>query len=214
MMKKRTYQKGFQSVSPLALLAFVVLSVLVGEATSAARISQVGLHGAPASARGTTSLDVEPGQYYRGGIRVQLPSEGLSFVIPQEWVGIMPPGSRSFFLSSHKKSGIGIVAAVHNATPEELLDHLNEPQVIEEGFVLHPVGSATLSGDRITASYHSGEHIGKALAVLGREQNAALYLFVGPKDETASYEALLEQLAASTYLKTGETEKTGRQEGT
>ncbi|MER3423965.1 MAG: hypothetical protein C4293_12770 [Nitrospiraceae bacterium] len=212
-MERQKKQSGFGLISSLVLLPFIPLAVLVEEGISAAWTNQIHINKEIVMAREATSIDVEPGQYYRGGTRVQLPRARLSFVIPQEWVGAMPPGSRSFFLDSHKKPGTGIVTIVHDVTPQELLDHLNEPQVIEEGFVLHPIGSAKLSGDRITASYHSGEQLGKALAVLGHEQTAALYLFVGPKEETAYYEGLLEQLAGSTQFKSDETEKTGRQEG-
>ena len=139
---------------------------------------------------------------------------GTSFVIPPHWQGFIPPGSRTFYLESPTKPGIGLIGIIQDTTPEELEDHLNEPQVIEEGYVLHPVGSATRTGTRITASYHSGDNIGRALAFFGPSERSVICLFTGPKDETAYYESLLEQIAASTRFPTTERNPSTGREGT
>ena len=157
--------------------------------------------------------DVEPGGFYRSGTRIGM-TAGASFLIPPAWQGVLPPGSHTFYLESPKTPGIGLVAIIQDATPEELEDHLNEPQVIEEGYVLHPVGSAHRSDIRITASYHSGQNIGRALAVFGPSRRSVLFLFTGPKDETAYYESLLEQLAASTRFSHIEQNPHAGREGT
>jgi hypothetical protein len=157
--------------------------------------------------------DLEPGEFYRGGTRIGI-AAGTSFVIPPQWQGFIPPGSRTFYLESPTKPGIGLIAIIQDATPEELEDHLNEPQVIEEGYVLHPAGSATRTDRRITASYHSGENIGRALAFFGPSEQGLLFLFTGPKDETAYYESLLEQIAASTRFSTTERNSSTGREGT
>lgn len=161
----------------------------------------------------SASTDVEPGEFYRSGTRIGM-TAGASFLIPPAWQGVLPPGSRTFYLESPKKPGIGLVAIIQNATPEELEDHLNEPQVIEEGYVLHPVGSAKRTDTRITASYHSGENIGRALAFFGPSERGVLFLFTGPKDETTYYESLLEQIAASTRFSTIERNSPVGREGT
>lgn len=126
----------------------------------------------------------------------------------------MPRGSRTFYLESPKKPGIGLVAIIQDATPEELEDHLNEPQVIEEGYVLHPIGSAKRVDTRITAAYHSGENIGRAVAFFGPFKSGILFLFTGPKHESPYYESLLERIAASTQFSTREQNRPERREGT
>ena len=157
---------------------------------------------------------VEPGEFYRSGTRIGM-TAGASFIIPLAWQGVMPPGSRTLYLESPKKPGIGLVAVIQDATPEELEDHLNEPQVIEEGYVLHPVGSAKRTDTHITAAYHSGENVGRALAFFGLSESGIgiLYLFTGPKEESTYYESLLEQLSASTRFSTRQ-DAPGRGEGT
>lgn len=163
--------------------------------------------------RDSVVTDVEPGEFYRSGTRIGM-AAGTSFVIPPHWQGFIPPGSRTFYLESPTKPGLGLIGIIQDATPEELEDHLNEPQVIEEGYVLHPVGSATRSDTRITASYHSGDNIGRALAFFGPSERGVIFLFTGPKDETAYYESLLEQIASSTRFSTTEWNPSTGREGT
>jgi hypothetical protein len=143
--------------------------------------------------------DPESGEFYRSHTRIGL-AAGTSFLIPSEWQGVLPPGSRTFYLESPKSPGIGLVAVIQDATPEELEDHLNEPQVIEEGYVLQPLASAQRAGPRITAAYHSGDNIGRAIAVFGPSPIGILYLFAGPKDQLDYYDRLLEEIVASTQF--------------
>jgi len=157
--------------------------------------------------------DPESGEFYRSHTRIGL-AAGTSFLIPSEWQGVLPPGSRTFYLESPKKPGIGLVAVIQDATPEELEDHLNEPQVIEEGYVLQPLGSAQRTGLRITAAYHSGDNIGRAIAVFGPSPIGILYLFSGPKDQLEYYDRLLEEIVASTQFNHGEEKSTSTPRGT
>jgi hypothetical protein len=161
----------------------------------------------------SASTDIEPGELYRSRTRIAM-APGVSFLIPPAWQGVLPPGSRTFYLESSKKPGIGLVVMIQDATPEELEDHLNEPQVLEEGYVLHPVGSAQRTDARITASYHSGENIGRALGLFGPSNQELLFFFTGPTDETAYYEALLEEIAASTKFSITEQNPLAGREGT
>jgi hypothetical protein len=161
----------------------------------------------------SASTDVESGELYRSGTRIAM-APGVSFLIPPAWQGVRPHGSRTFYLESPKKPGIGLVVMVQGATPEELEEHLNEPQVLEESYILHPIGSAQRTDARITASYHSGENIGRALGLFGPSKQELLFFFAGPKDETAYYEVLLEEIAASTKFSVTERNPPAGREGT
>ena len=152
------------------------------------------------TARGQTVVELESGPHYPSGTRVGSTSAGVSFVVPDGWHAAMPPGSETVFLESPRQPGVGLVAIFRDIAPQELEDHLNEPQVIDEGYVLHPVESAKRSGDRITVTYHGGDNTGRALAVLGPSRNGILYLLTGPKDRTDYYGELVQDLAASTQF--------------
>ena len=145
-------------------------------------------------------VELESGPHYPSGTRVGSTAARVSFVIPDGWHAAIPPGSETVFLESPRQPGLGLVAIFRHIAPQELEDHLNEPQVIDEGYVLHPARSAQRSDDRITVTYQGGDNTGRALALFGPSQNGILYLFTGPKDRTDYYGELVQQLAASTQF--------------
>ncbi len=185
---------------PFLIVALRSLSILFALLEPVVYDAQAETKSGPDVGQETSTQDIKAGQQYGSGIRVRAPTLGASFVIPKDWLGGMPPGSQAFLLGSNTKAGLGLAVMFHAVTPQEVADQLNEPQALEEGFVLHPVGSAKRVGNRMTASYHAGEHVGRAVAVLGPEQNAIVYLFTGPKDQGAYYDALIEEIAASTQF--------------
>ena len=145
-------------------------------------------------------VELESGPHYPSGTRVGSTAAGVSFVIPDGWHGAIPPGSDTLFLESPRLPGLGLVAIFRHIAPQELEAHLNEPQVIDEGYVLHPARSAQRSGDRITVAYQSGGNTGRALALFGPSQNGVLYLLTGPKDRSDYYGDIVQQLAVSTQF--------------
>ncbi len=155
-----------------------------------------------------TIQDLRLGQFFSGGIRVRSPFVGISFVVPQDWRARLGQGSKVLHLDSATKPGIGIVHLLTDITPEQIEARLNEPQAFEASFVLHPTGPVTKDGDRWVGSYLFGETVGRAVALIGPARQAVVYLFIGPKTETASYERLLDHLASSTQFANVETANT------
>ncbi len=141
--------------------------------------------------------DLRIGQHYRSGTRVRSPFAGVSFVVPPDWRATLPAGT-AVFLDSATKAGLGIVHILNDVTPDELAARLGEPQMFDVGLVLHPVGSVNADGARLTAVYGGGEHVGRAVAVLGPARNAIVYQVAGPKEEARYFEHLLDHLAGST----------------
>lgn len=150
-------------------------------------------------------VDLRPHQHYPSGIRVRSPYLGISFVIPPDWRGMLPARSQVFLLESPVQPGIGVVLLLDDTGPEEMVARLSEPQAFEEAYILHPTGPIKQEGTRMSASYLSGENIGRAAAVLGPDRKAIMYLLAGPKDEAETYQRLIDQLAASTQFLSGET---------
>lgn len=84
--------------------------------------------------------DLRAGEHYRGGTRVRSPFVGVSFVVPKNWHSSLPAGS-IVFLDSAVIAGLGTVHLLADVTRETVRAQFSEPQSIEAGFVLHPVGS-------------------------------------------------------------------------
>lgn len=175
--------------------------LLLGFISSA--VASLGYAAPPTSAREAAGLreplveDLRIGQHYRGGTRLRSPFAGVSFVVPPDWRATLPAGT-ALFLDSATKAGLGIIHILNDVTPEELAARLNEPQMFDVGLVLHPVRSVTKEGSRLTAVYTGGDHVGRAVAVLGPARNAIVYLMAGPKEEARYFENLLAEVAAST----------------
>lgn len=141
--------------------------------------------------------DLRIGERYGGGTLVRSPFVGVSFVVPKDWRASLPAGS-IVFLDSAVTAGLGTVHLITDVTRDHLRLQLSEPQAIEAGFVLHPVGSLQEEGQQLVGHYEGGDDAGVIVAVLGPTHNAVIYQFVGGKTETEHYRRLAEELASST----------------
>lgn len=142
--------------------------------------------------------ELTPGSSYVGGTRVYDPAHVLSFVLPVGWTGRIPLDSEALVLESQDRSGVGIVISLDDMTMDRLAERLSEPQDFGDSLLLQLSRPLESEGTQLKAAYLGGNVIGRARAVLGPDGHAVVFFFAGPSDEAASYEALLDALAAST----------------
>lgn len=176
--------------------AFVLLW-LAGACTAA--LAEPRATGPLSASRQLEVRDLRVGEQYREGTRVRSPFVGVSFVVPKNWRSSLPAGS-VVFLDSAVTAGLGTIHLLTDVTRETVLVQLNEPQSIEAGFVLHPVGSVQEEGQKLIGHYAAGDDVGVTIALLGPSRNAVIYQFVGRKTERDIYQRLAEELAASTQF--------------
>ena len=131
--------------------------------------------------------DLQAGEHYHAGTRVRSPFMGLSFMVPQHWHAFLPAGS-VVFLDSTVTAGLGTIHLLTDVTRETVGAQLSEPQSIEAGFVLYPVGSIQELGQKLIGQYAAGDDVGVTVALLGPSRNAVIY------------QRLAEELAASTQF--------------
>jgi hypothetical protein len=141
--------------------------------------------------------DLRVGERYGGGTRVRSPFVGISFVVPKGWRASLPAGS-IVFLDSAATAGLGTIHLLTDVTRDRLRAQLSEPQSIEAGFVLHPVGSLQERDQTLIGHYAAADDVGVLIAMLGPSRNAVVYQFVGRKTERELYRKLAEELASST----------------
>ncbi len=141
--------------------------------------------------------DLRAGERYAGGTRIRSPFVGISFVVPPDWRASLPSGS-VIFLDSAVTPGLGTIHLLTDVTKEAVLAQLSEPQSIEAGFLLHPIGSIQDDGITLRGRYGAGEDIGVVRALMGPSSNAVIYQFIGRKTEEVLYQRLAENLASST----------------
>lgn len=141
--------------------------------------------------------DLRAGERYGGGTRIRSPFVGISFVVPAGWRASLPSGA-TVFLDSSVTPGLGTIHLLTDVTAETVLAQLNEPQSIEAGFLLHPVGSVRNEGSIMRGLYAAGEDVGVVVARMGPSDNAVIFQFIGRKDQQPLYQQLTEALASST----------------
>jgi hypothetical protein len=175
--------------------AFVLL--WLAGATSA--LAEPPATGPPSAIRQLEVRDLRVGEQYREGTRIRSPFVGVSFVVPKNWRSSLLAGS-VVFLDSSVTAGLWTIHLLTDVSRETVRDQLSEPQSIEAGFVLHPVGSIQEEGQKLIGRYAAGDDVGVTVALLGPARNAVIYQFVGRKTERDIYERLAEELAASTQF--------------
>ena len=67
--------------------------------------------------QGPDMVDVQIGQQYSPGTRVNFPNIGVSFVVPEEWIGQVPQGAEAFVMASTTKQGCSSQYPINRPDP-------------------------------------------------------------------------------------------------
>lgn len=87
-------------------------------------------------------IDIQIGQQYTAGTRVNFPAVGASFEIPADWYGALPQGSDPFKLGSTKVAGLVIALSHPAADPNQLVPEFSGPVTIAPSITMQVQGSA------------------------------------------------------------------------
>jgi hypothetical protein len=151
-----------------------------------------------------------PGKEYTAGTRVLNTYQGVSFIIPRDWQGAMPPDQNILLMSSERKAGIGIAIYLSELSQQDVIQYLKQPQNLGDNIILKPAGEPHMEGSRFSMNYIGINGVGKALAISGAERNAVLLLFAGPATDTTYFQNLLKKLGNSVVFSKPDPTKLGR----
>jgi hypothetical protein len=135
-----------------------------------------------------------PGMEYTAGTRIQNAYRGISFIIPRDWKGAMPPDQRVLLMSSDVKPGMGIAIFQSAFSEAQIIQYLSQSQNLGDNIILKPVGKPKVSGNKITMEYTSMTNAGFALALRGKFNNTVVFLFTGPVNQKDYYLQILEKI--------------------
>lgn len=132
--------------------------------------------------------ELKAGQQYQGGSRVQASGLGISFILPQGWLGAYKQEGEQavVVLGSNTVEGLGLVIFMKNQTPAQVMQSLNDTQDLGDGVVLELAGAPHTQGSRVTARYLNHQYVGRALALLG-SKNHVIYFYAGPQKNEQLY---------------------------
>ncbi|MCK5454765.1 MAG: hypothetical protein KAJ16_10405 [Calditrichia bacterium] len=141
-----------------------------------------------------------PGKEYRAGTRIQNAYRGVSFIIPRDWKGAMPPDQRVFLMSSHVRAGVGLAIFQSAVSKADIVQYLKQSQNLGDNVILKPVGEPKINGTQISMEYTSMTNSGYALALKGPHKNTVVFLFAGLTKDKEYFKKLVEKLNSSVLF--------------
>ena len=99
------------------------------------------------------AIEYAAGVRYEAGQRVEISGLGLSFQIPQAWLGGLADGA--FIVASETESGMMFLVPMRAQSMQEVQAGLSEPLVVDETTTFVPSGQPLVQGDRIRMSYRA-----------------------------------------------------------
>ena len=138
----------------------------------------------------TAAVELQPGEQYASGTRVRSSADGLSFVIPEEWLGGLPPDSAAVVLGSNTRPGLGMIIMRSATSWDEIESFLTQPQDLGEGVVLSPASTGQRTARGFEISLANAMYAGHAVGRMGDQGNGVIVFFGGPAADRAYYARL------------------------
>ncbi len=150
------------------------------------------------------AVEVQVGQIYTGGTRLEVAGLGVAFTVPQGWRGALPAGSEVFLLQPQSDPNVYILAMGEQATRAELAAMMAEQIPLGDGLTLSPSGGVTERGKALAARYQvfggasQLSAYGEALAA--SHGVGVAYVLIAAPASLAAHEPALRALTDGTAL--------------
>lgn len=150
------------------------------------------------------AVEIQPGQIYPGGTRLEVTGLGVAFRVPQGWRGTLPAGSEIFILQSDANPEIYILAMGEQATRAQLVSTMGAPIAIGSGLSLHPTADLVDRGEALIGRYEvrgaPSQLVAYSEALAGSNGVAIAFILIAAPALLTTYEADVQALIASTDL--------------
>jgi hypothetical protein len=144
----------------------------------------------PGAGLPTSAVELQIGQQYASGTRVRSSADGLSFVIPEEWLGGLPPDAAAVVLGSNTRPGLGMIIMRSTTSWEEIESFLAQPQDLGDGVVLRPASQGKRTARGYEISLANAIYAGHAIGRMGDAGNGVIVFFGGPAADREYYARL------------------------
>lgn len=94
------------------------------------------------------------GGFYSGETTLESPTYGVTFTLPKDWIGTLPPES-AFFLMKTRRPDIDayIYAGIEKMTLEQARSFMQDDLDAEGGVLFHPRGEVQVEGSILSGEY-------------------------------------------------------------
>lgn len=139
-------------------------------------------------------MEIRPGIPYQAGVRVLDRAAGVSFQLPDEWLGQRPAGTEEFLIGSNSRAGIGVVVTPAAVTLEQARAFFAEAKDLGDGVVLQADGSVQVTDNRLSVRYSHPQFIGVAGGLVAPSGNGIGVLLAGPRENAGYYQTVVDAL--------------------
>ena len=147
-------------------------------------------------------VELVPGQSYSGGTQVGSSTLGVSFEIPQDWLGGIPQGAEALMLGSNTRPGLVLAIGQQSTDVSEVVATMSQPVPLDNSIVLMPQGQPQVSGRWVNCWYFASDgftsYTGYAMALVDPDGKGVLFIAAGPQGEADYYQTLVNQMASTT----------------
>lgn len=168
------------------------------------RAATLGVLAVLCASTGAPAVEVEPGQLYEEGTRLEASDLGVAFTIPQGWRGTLPNGSEVFVLQPVADPTVYILAMGEEATPDELASTMAAPIPLGNGLSLYPTGAVGKRDKALTGRYEvrgaPNPLVAYAEALTGPSSISVAYILIAAPALLSTHEPTVRALVASTSL--------------
>jgi len=134
---------------------------------------------------------------------VEFPEAGLSFTIPEGWLGGVPAGSAAFVMGSETQPGVIIALTHQGSTTDEVLAELDQPVALDEGVTMQVQGQPQVDDPWVKAQIIASDGAqmlpGYLMALVREDGPGALFIAFGQASANF-YRKLVAGLAGSLKL--------------
>lgn len=143
--------------------------------------------------------ELQPNVQYSAGERIQVPSLGASFVVPEGCIAAYPPGGLAIVVRDTSKPGLGLVLLQTGMTKDGLRKLLDQPldlNSLEQGLVMQPQGEVKTEGDRMTRRFSNGFYMTDVTGIVAPHSFAG-FSYLVPEAEAERGQKLVKAMAES-----------------
>lgn len=148
-------------------------------------------------------VDIEPGVQYRGETTLRALEYGVSFVLPAEWAGVLPPDAEMFVMQGLTFEAY-ILAGIEEMTLAEAQGLMAEEIDVGDGIVLHPAGAVTTDGSLLVADYSvtgaANPLIGQVVTIIGDHGFGIYFVAATEPDNRERLREAVTRISASVKL--------------
>jgi hypothetical protein len=112
------------------------------------------------SAQAGNVQEVTPGGQWMAGTRIGSSADGVSIMVPSDWMASMPQGMDGLLLSRTDMPVLAMVTVAPAMTPEQVRAQLAKPQDLGAGMMLNPKTAPRQIGQTFVATYQTDTPFG------------------------------------------------------